>query len=70
MRTEQLDLSRFKWEITEDCGDLMYTCPECGCRMVKREYDIAVGYRGFSFCPYCGEDMRNEQITIEWLLGE
>lgn len=65
---ERLDLSKYKWIITIDNDELMYTCPKCECRMTKRFYDIAIGMRGLNFCPYCGEDMREDQITME--LGE
>lgn len=46
------------WINTEDNDHPMYECSECGCRMFKKEYDIAVGTRGYNFCPYCGADMR------------
>lgn len=61
---ERLDLSRFKWRITIDNDEQMYTCPKCECRMTKHFYDLAVGTEGLNFCPYCGEDMKADQISM------
>ncbi len=59
------DFGRYGWKITVDTDELMYTCPVCECRMQKRYYDLEVGTRGLNFCPYCGHDMRPDQITME-----
>lgn len=47
-----------RWDIEMDNGEPYYSCPKCGSRMVKKEYDRAVGTEGYNFCPYCGEDLR------------
>lgn len=58
------------WEITIDTGEPMLTCPKCGCRMIKKWYDLAVGSRGYNYCPYCGKDMRKDgQLSIRDFLG-
>ena len=36
-------------------------CPECECRVLATDYSYAVGNRGYSFCPYCGADLREER---------
>lgn len=43
-----------------DNGDTMLECPECKCRIQYNAFTYAVGTRGFSFCPYCGTDVRKE----------
>lgn len=79
---EQLDLSDWskrdlkdrlkdkKWKITIDNDEPMLTCPECECRMIARWYTLAVGYRGYRYCPYCGKDMKEDQLTIQDFLKE
>lgn len=43
-----------------DNGSKMLECPECGCRIQYNAFTYAVGTQGFSFCPYCGADVRKE----------
>lgn len=63
-RDVQKALARTNWEITIDNEQDMYTCPKCECRMIADWYDLAVGTRGYNYCPYCGNDMRKEfQLT-------
>lgn len=59
------DFDKYKWKFTIENCEQMYTCPICECRMTKRFFDRAVGTRGLNFCPYCGHDMRPDQITME-----
>lgn len=59
-----------KWRIEEDTGSKMYACPYCKCRMIAKWYDLAVGKRGFSFCPYCGKSMKDDQMTLDDFMGE
>lgn len=49
-----------KYNTTVDNGSTMLECPECGCRIQYNAFTYAVGSRGFSFCPYCGVDVRKE----------
>lgn len=58
------NFDKYQWEITVDNGMKMYTCRFCGCRMTKLHYDLAVGINAFNFCPYCGSDMRPEQVSM------
>ena len=46
-----------KWRITLDNDEEMYECSVCKCRMIKEPYDLAVGMRGYNYCPYCGAKM-------------
>lgn len=58
------------WKITIDNDEPMLTCPDCECRMIKRWYDLAVGSRGYTYCPYCGKDMRKDgQLSIQEFIG-
>ena len=43
-----------------DNGCKMLECPECKCRIQYNAFTYAVGTQGFSFCPYCGADVRKE----------
>ena len=49
-----------KWlkRIDNDCQ--MLECPKCECRVLATDYSFAVGNKGYSFCPYCGADLREE----------
>ena len=49
-----------KWlkRIDNDCQ--MLECPECESRVLATDYSFAVGNKGYSFCPYCGADLREE----------
>ena len=49
-----------KYNTTVDNGSTMLECPECKCRIQYNAFTYAVGTQGFSFCPYCGADMRKE----------
>lgn len=57
-----------KYIIAIDNGSKMLKCPKCECQIIANPFSYAVGSRGYSFCPYCGEDLREEQITIDELL--
>lgn len=52
------------WIFTEDTGAEMLKCPECGCGILLAYYEVAVGTSGYNFCPYCGHDMREAQMTL------
>ena len=52
------------WKRAEDTGVDMLECPKCECRVQAIHYITAVGTKGFNFCPYCGEDLRPEQISL------
>ena len=41
-----------------DNGEKMLRCPFCKCQIIANPFSYAVGSRGYSFCPYCGEDLR------------
>lgn len=43
-----------------DCGSKMFRCPQCGCGISAVPFSYAVGDRGYSFCPYCGKDVRKD----------
>lgn len=47
-----------KYILTVDCGTKMLRCPECKCQIQLYPFSYAVGNRGYSFCPYCGKDLR------------
>lgn len=49
-----------KYNTTVDNGSTMLECPECKCRIQYNAFTYAVGTQGFSFCPYCGADVRKE----------
>lgn len=57
-----------RWERREDNDMEMLECPECKCRVFALHYIVAVGTSGFNFCPYCGEDLRPEQMTMEGMI--
>ena len=56
---DQLNMFGYEaeWVITIDNEEKMITCSGCECRMIKKNYDLAVGNRGYRFCPYCGKRM-------------
>lgn len=55
------------WEIDIDNGHQMLRCSECGCRVIREWYDLAVGDYGFRHCPYCGKRMTNaEDMAVPW----
>lgn len=41
-----------------DTECIMLECPECKSRIISTAFSFAVGTKGYSFCPYCGADMR------------
>lgn len=47
-----------KYIVTSDNGSKMLRCPECTCQIIAYPFSYAVGNRGYSFCPYCGEAMQ------------
>ena len=49
-----------KWRKRIDIVPVL-ECPECECRVLATDYSYAVGNRGYSFCPYCGADLREER---------
>ena len=65
-----------RWVWSEDNGEPFCKCPKCDCGMNPYDYSHAVGTRGWSFCPYCGEDLRKveldepRQLTIMDFLGK
>lgn len=54
-----------KYNTTVDNGSTMLECPECKCRIQYNAFTYAVGDLGFSFCPYCGTDVRKNESTEE-----
>lgn len=54
-----------RWKRGVDNDTDMLECPKCQCRVLAKEYILSVGTKGFSFCPYCGEDLRPDQMTME-----
>ena len=44
-----------------DNGCKMLRCPECKCQIQAYPFSYAVGTRGYSFCPYCGKEMRKHE---------
>ena len=67
-RSGYVDKNINRWERRVDNDMEMLECPECKCRVFALHYIVAVGTRGFNFCPYCGEDLRPEQMTMEEML--
>ncbi len=53
-----------KWEHTVDNDADMLRCPKCKCGILLKPYCDAIGTRGTSFCPYCGADLRDEQMDL------
>lgn len=51
--------NRYRHRKDNDCE--MLECPECECRILANDFSCAVGNRGYSFCPYCGADLREER---------
>lgn len=51
-----------KWIIDNDLDTKMYRCPHCEARMIKKEYDAAVGFYGHRFCPYCGTEIDDSEF--------
>lgn len=49
-----------KWIKRIDEDNDMLECPKCGCRVGAKAYSYAVGNNGYSFCPYCGADLRKQ----------
>ena len=56
------DIHGWKRAIDNDMD--MLECPHCECRVKAIHYITAVGTRGFNFCPYCGVDLRPDQISM------
>ena len=56
------DFGKWVHSVDNDCD--MLECPKCKCRVILKPYCDAIGTRGTSFCPYCGEDLRNEQANL------
>ena len=48
-----------------DTATKMLRCPSCRCQIQAYPFSYAVGTRGYSFCPYCGEDLRIENHETE-----
>ena len=53
------------WIHRVDTGIGMLECPKCECRANEAMFSYAVGNRGYSFCPYCGEDLRKKEGNNE-----
>lgn len=53
-----------KWIHTVDNDADMLRCPKCNCGIRLEPYTRAIGTAGTAFCPYCGEDLRNDQMSI------
>jgi len=53
-----------KWIHTVDNGADMLRCPKCKCGIILKPYIDAIGTAGTAFCPYCGEDLREEQTSL------
>ena len=51
----------WKWNLRYDTGGRFLECPKCKSRVKLDQYIKAVGTKGMSFCPYCGEDLREEE---------
>lgn len=54
------------WIQGEELGDKALACPDCGCRIILKYYDMACGTGALRFCPYCGKRRGSEyeQMTI------
>lgn len=52
------DIPDNKYNVRHDNECKMLECPECLSRIIYNSFTWAVGTQGFSFCPYCGSDMR------------
>lgn len=50
-----------KYTLCIDNGAVMLECPSCKCRIISTAFSYAVGSEGYSFCPYCGTDLRIEK---------
>lgn len=57
-RYSEPELNKYISRIDNEC--IMLECPECKSRIISTAFSFAVGTKGYSFCPYCGSDMRNE----------
>lgn len=56
-----------RWEVDIDNGSQMLRCESCDCRVTRKWYDLAVGDRGFQYCPYCGKKMVNSaKMIVPW----
>ena len=56
-----------RWVIETDNDCQMLKCEVCGCRIIRRWYDRAVGDRGYEYCPYCGKKMGNAgKMVMPW----
>ena len=56
-----------RWAIDIDNDRQMLRCESCGGRVIRKWYDLAVGDKGFKFCPYCGKQMTNaESMVVKW----
>ena len=53
-----------KWILTVDNDADMLRCPKCKCGIILKPYCDAIGTAGTAFCPYCGEDLREEQTSL------
>ncbi|MBQ1457662.1 MAG: hypothetical protein IIZ20_04095 [Butyrivibrio sp.] len=57
-RYREPEPNRYISRIDTEC--IMLECPECKSRIIATAFSFAVGTKGYSFCPYCGKDMRKE----------
>ena len=55
------DFKYGKWKKAVDNDIKMLRCPDCECQVIRKDYERAIGTKGIRFCPYCGEDMWNEE---------
>lgn len=63
-----IDYSRYK-VIYNECS-LTLECPDCGARISNlKGFCCCVGVAGFSFCPYCGSDLRPGSDSGQTILG-
>ena len=49
-----------KWIRMGAGGDFLL-CPKCGAGIFESHYLKAVAVAGFRFCPYCGEDLKDDE---------